>query len=100
MIDRIVLFKLRKEEATDEGRAAAAAETRAALAAVPGATEVRVGLPADEASTRSWDLSLLLRFESLAAMERYLQEPGFRSYFEETMRPRAECVKYWAFEVP
>ncbi len=99
MIDRIVLFKLKDAHANAAGRAAIADESRAALCAVPGAVQVRVGVPADEASTRSWDLSVLLRFEDLAAMEAYLQQPGFRAYFEDTMGPRTEVVKYWCFEV-
>ena len=99
MIDRIVLFKLTDAHAHADSRTRIAVESRAALAAVPGAREVRVGVPADEACARSWDLSVVLRFDDRASMARFLAHPGFVAWFDEAMAPRAEVVKYWAFEV-
>lgn len=98
MIDRITLFKFRQSGVDEASRARLAAETHASLSAAPGVQEVRVGVPADEASARSWDLSVVLRFEDLAAMERFLADPGFTAWFEGAMAPYTEVVKYWCFE--
>ncbi|MEM9067375.1 MAG: Dabb family protein [Myxococcota bacterium] len=98
MIDRIVLFKLNDEHANAAARAEIAAYSKAALAAIPGAIDVRVGLPADEASTKSWDLSIVVRFENLEAVKTYLTHPDHTAYVREYMRPRMVVVKYWNFE--
>ena len=99
MIDRIVLFKLKDEYANDDARAEIAAHSREALGLIPGLVEVRVGVPADEASTRSWDLSIVVRFADLEAMNAYVEHPDHMRYYEY-MVPRMEVVKYWAFDVP
>jgi len=100
MIDRIVLFKLKDEYATDESRAEIATYSRDALTDVPGPIEVRVGVPADEPSTRSWDLSIVVRFADLDGMDAFVKHPAHMRYYREYMVPRMEVVKYWAFDVP
>lgn len=100
MIDRIVLFKLKDEHATDTARAEIAAHSRDALKVVPGPLDIRVGVPADEASTKSWDLSIVIRFADLDAMNAFVRHADHMSYYREYMVPRMEVVKYWAFDVP
>lgn len=100
MIDRIVLFKLKEAYAHDAARREVAAHSRQVLASVPGVEEVRVGVPADAAAGKSWDLSVVVRFASLDAVEAYRVHPVHRAYVDEYMRPRMEVVKAWNFEVP
>lgn len=97
MIDRIVLFKLKDEYANDAARAEIAAHSREALGRVPGPTEVRVGVPADEPSTRSWDLSIVVRFADLDAMHAFVKHADHMTYYRDYMVPRMEVVKYWCF---
>lgn len=99
MIERIVLFKLRPEHATEAGRREIADHSRAVLTALPMVRSVTVGVPADEGSRRSWDISLVVRFDSSEEMRRYVDDPDHRAYVDEYMLPRAEVRKAWAFEV-
>jgi hypothetical protein len=100
MIERIVLFKLKAEHTHDAARREVAAHSREVLASVPGVEEVRVGTPADDAAEKSWDLSVVVRFASLEAVEAYRVHPTHRAYVDDYMRPRMEVVKAWNFEVP
>ncbi len=61
MIERIVLLKLRDELAHSEGRSAVARELASMFEGDSSA--VRVGLPADEAAEKSWDLCVTFSFE-------------------------------------
>ncbi|MFW5921255.1 MAG: Dabb family protein [Polyangiales bacterium] len=99
MIERIVLFKLSDEWATDEGRGEVAACSREVLAKVPGVRSLSVGVPADEAAARSWDLSIVLRFDSNDDVEKYRVHPDHRAYVDEYMKPKMEVVKAWNFDV-
>lgn len=99
MIERIVLIKLNDEHAHDAGRAAVAARSREILSALPDVTAVAVGVPADEPSLKSWDLSLTLRFESLEAVEAYRVHPSHRAYVDEYLKPRLLLIKAWNFDI-
>jgi hypothetical protein len=98
MIERIVLFKLKGEHANDAERRRVAEHSREVLAAIPGVESVSVGVPADPSAEKSWDLSLVVRFASLDAVEPYRVHPAHRRYVDEYMRPRMEVVKAWNFE--
>ncbi|MFW5925069.1 MAG: Dabb family protein [Myxococcota bacterium] len=99
MIDRIVLFKLKDEYANDAARWEVAAYSKDALASVPGVRSVSVGIPADDPSRKSWDLSIVVRFDSLEEVQAYLIHPDHRRYVDDYMRPRMEVVKAWNFEL-
>lgn len=99
MIERTVLMKLNDEHAHDAGRAEVAAHSREVLRGLPGVLEVAVGLPADEPSLKSWDLSLTLRFDSLASVEAYRVHPSHRAYVDEYLKPRLLLIKAWNFHI-
>jgi hypothetical protein len=99
MIQRVVVIKLKDGYANDEDRAAAAAYSREVLATVPGVLDISVGTPGDPATLRSWDLMLLLRFESIDAVERYRAHPVHRKYVDVFLKPMLEVIKVWNFEL-
>lgn len=98
MIDRYVFVKLTAEHANAAARAEVAAHTRAALAAVPGVQAVRVGVPADEAATASWDLSIVVSFARIEDVEPYRVHPLHRAYVDEYLAPRTVVIKAWNFD--
>lgn len=97
MIERIVLFKLKDEFCTDEARSEIAKHTREALSVLPGVKSISVGVPADAPSEKSWDLSIVLGFETLEAIDGYREHPDHRAYVDDYMRPRMEVIKAWNF---
>lgn len=99
MIERIVLFKLDAEHATDEARRAIAAHSKDVMRRVTGVQSVSVGLPADEASLRSWDLALVVRLASMDDLPAYAADPLHREYVDEYMAPKVAVRKAWNFEV-
>ena len=92
MIDRIVLYKLTDEYCTDAARAEIAAHAREVFAALPQVRDARVGLPADAEAKRSWDLSLVLRFDDLAAIEAYLPHPDHQAFAAQADRAHRAAV--------
>ena len=60
MVERIMLFKLVDASSRDE----VAALTLKSLAGLRLLEELSVGLPADEPSAKSWDLSVVMGFAS------------------------------------
>ncbi len=98
MIERIVLFKLRNEHATPEQRDEIARETRSRLARCAGVRGISVGMPADEATEKSWDLSVVLHFHALDDVDAFLQDVAQRDYLDDFMAPRMEVVKAWNFK--
>lgn len=90
MIDRVVLLKLRDELATPAGRAAIADE----LAARPEGLRAEIGLPADPASARSWDLALRFSFEHAAPLE----TPPPEAALVAALGDRLVLHKAWSFE--
>lgn len=99
MIERIVLFKLKDKYCNPEARAEIAERSRDALASMIGVRSVSVGVPADDASEKSWDLSLVLRFDSMERVKHFSTDPDHRAYVDKYMRPRMEVVKAWNFSV-
>jgi hypothetical protein len=98
MIERYVFVKLKPEHATLQGRAEVRARSRA-LAKVPGVRAVTVGEPADPSAAAAWDLSLVVRFDTLADVDAYLEHPGHEAYYEGFLEPRLQVIKAWNFEV-
>jgi hypothetical protein len=97
MIERIVLFKLKEEYCNDASRAEFVERTRADLGALKCVREVSVGVPADKASEASWDISIVVRFESMDEVQRYLDDPAHRAYVDEYAGPRIQVRKAWNF---
>jgi Stress responsive A/B Barrel Domain len=98
MVERYVFVKLKPEHATDAGRAEVRARSLA-LRTVPGVRSVVIGAPADPAALSAWDLSLIVRFDSLDDVERYLDDPGHADYYEGFLLERLQVIKAWNFEV-
>jgi hypothetical protein len=98
MVERHVYVKLKPEFAGDAARAEVHARSLA-LRDVPGVRDVTVGVPADDDALRAWDLSLIVRFDSLADVEVYLDDPGHEAYYENFLLERLQVIKAWNFEV-
>ncbi len=99
MIERIVLFKLKDEYCNDAARAEFAERTRTDLSALPQVRSVAVGVPADQASEASWDISIVVRFESMEHVEQYIVDPAHRAYVDHYATPRIEVRKAWNFRI-
>src|SRR5262245_55058241 len=98
MVERYVFVKLKAEHATDAMRAQIRARSRE-LANVPGVRGVVVGTPADAGALHAWDLSLTVRFDTLADVERYLDHPEHEKYYEGFLEPMVQVIKAWNFGV-
>lgn len=94
MVERIILFKL-EDPAT---RHEVAALSVAALQDLPEVEELSVGVPADAASEKSWDVSIVIGAHSLALLSNLLEGEAFKHYLEQTMKGRYQVVKAWSFE--
>jgi hypothetical protein len=96
LIERVVLVRLRPAFRTDA--ALVARQTREVLGEIPEVLEIRTGVPADERTRREWDVAILLRFEDLAAVERYRAGDVHRKYVDVYLRPMLERIRVWNFE--
>jgi len=99
MIERIVLFKLKEEYCNDAARAEFAERTRTDLSALPQVRGVTVGVPADEASEASWDISIVVRFDSMQDVQQYIVDPAHRAYVDHYAAPQIEVRKAWNFQI-
>ncbi len=97
VIERIVLFKLKDEHCNDAARAEFAERTRTDLSALERVRSVTVGVPADEASEASWDISIVVRFDSMEDVQQYIVDPAHRAYVDGYAMPRIEVRKAWNF---
>lgn len=93
MIDRIILFKLL--EGTE--KAQVVDQLKRELGALPGLVELRVGLPADAASAKSWDVSCVLRFRDQTDHDSALSSSAFTACLDESLAPRSAVIKAWSF---
>jgi stress responsive alpha/beta barrel protein len=99
MIERYVFFKLQDAYANPAARAEVAERTRQALGALAGVRGVTVGIPADAAAEAAWDVSVVVRFDTLAAADAYRVDPEHERFTVDYLRPRMAVVKAWNFEV-
>jgi hypothetical protein len=97
MIERIVLYKLKDEHCNASSRAEIADRTRVALRALQSVRDVSVGVPADEASEASWDISIVVQFDTMDDLRNYMVDPAHREYVDEYASPRIEVRKAWNF---
>jgi hypothetical protein len=93
MVERILLFKLNDSSTREE----VASLTLRALSGLRTLEELSVGLPADEPSAKSWDLSVVMGFATQEDLEAALESPFFHSYMQRDMEGRYEVVKAWNF---
>ncbi|MFT3923394.1 MAG: hypothetical protein QM778_12740 [Myxococcales bacterium] len=93
MVERIMLLKLNSEAE----RAELAKSVRDALIALDGVDEVSVGLPADAASAKSWDVSVVMLFVSEASQAITMASQGFTDLMAR-IGPQTQVVKAWSFE--
>ncbi|MCZ6806479.1 MAG: Dabb family protein [Deltaproteobacteria bacterium] len=93
MIERIVLFKLKGEYCNDRARAEIAERTRKDLGALKNVRSISVGRDAE----KSWDLSLVVRFDTLEDVDAYIADPEHRAYVDDYMHERIELIKAWNF---
>ncbi len=96
MVERYLFVKLTPELSTDEGRARCAREAHK-LSSAEGAGSVTVGLPADAAALAAWDLSLVLRFSSLAHADAFIASPAHKAFVEGVLGSMGRVVKAWSF---
>lgn len=97
MIERIVLFKLKGEYCNDRARAEIAERTRRDLGALKNVRSISVGVPADEPAEKSWDLSIVVRLDTLEDVAAYIADPEHRAYVDDYMHERIELIKAWNF---
>lgn len=97
-IDRYTFVRLSGDHATDAGRAAALAAIRDGLRTVPGLLRLTTGTPADDSAAR-WDLAVVARFASLAALQAALASPAWAAVIDEWLPTRAVVIKSWSFAV-
>ncbi|MCW5892740.1 MAG: Dabb family protein [bacterium] len=98
-IERYHFFKLKPAFATTAGRRETRDRLLAVLPGLPGVRGVVAGIPADDEALAAWDVSLVVRFDDLAAAATYRAAPGHRRFVDEFMVPRLEVKKSWNFEV-
>lgn len=99
MVERIVLFKFQQSHANPASRGEVATRARELLSAIPSVGALSVGIPADPPSEKSWDLSLVLRFETLEDVEAFRAHPAHREFVDVFLGSRLEVIKAWNFEV-
>jgi hypothetical protein len=95
MIARYCFVRLTSEHATEDGRRAVLMKLRTYLAGVPGLVRLTVGTPADESAAR-WDLSVVVRFGSLADLTAATATASWQRAFAE-LAVGAVVVKAWNF---
>ncbi len=93
MVDRILLFKLLDSTTRD----AVAALIQSELGNLQGLSQLRVGVPADEASAKSWDVSCVLSFRDLGDHDRALASLAFTTSMEQHLGTLSVVIKAWSF---
>jgi len=96
MFQRIALLKLDTDHATPDARASAAASLRSVLAR--GGFDASVGLPADDAAEKSWDVSLTVAFRTRAQLDAF-DSAAFLRDSSGLAAGAIAVIKGWSFEV-
>lgn len=91
MFERHILFKCHRTDAAAE----LARHTRSALG--HHTAVLWLGAPADEASTRSWDLALRATFATEAALGAWLTSAAVAQWQAEVAEPACVVIKAWSF---
>jgi hypothetical protein len=93
MVERIMLLKLVAGVSREE----VARLAQATLSALPALRELAVGLPSDEASEKSWDVSVIMRFATQAELDAALASSIFAQHMESELAGKTVVVKAWSF---
>lgn len=93
MVERIMLLKLEDSNQRSE----VAKFVRATLVAMSGIEDVSVGLPADVAAAKSWDVSVIMQFTSEATTTITLESEDFKAFLAQ-LDPKVQVIKAWNFE--
>jgi hypothetical protein len=93
-VERIMLLKLASGVSRDD----IARLSRHVLSALPALSELSVGLPSDGPSEKSWDVSLIMRFPSQAALDAALAGSVFQHYLDVELAGKCQVTKAWSFE--
>ena len=99
MIERYVFIKLREDHSSPAGRAEVVAEAERALSELPGVISMTAGLPADDHARAAWDVSLALRFSTLADADAYRHHPDHRRFVDDFLAPRLAVIKAWSMQL-
>ena len=97
MIERIVLFKLKPTHASPESRARFASALAEALR---GTLDASVGVPADAAAEKSWDLSVVVRHETLEVAQAFDPVAALSEASGVPAGDLVEVTKAWVFRQP
>jgi hypothetical protein len=95
MIEHVALFRL---HASVE-RSLFAAQVRIALSSLPGVVGLGVGLPADAAAEKSWDLLVTLRFANAREEAAALSSDVYLRCWKDLLEPSSQVSKRWSFEL-
>lgn len=95
MFHRIALFKLTDANATDATRSQVVRALRAALD--QRGYEASVGIPADEASSKSWDLSMVVKARTVELAHAFDPSAFLRDH-GALPDDAVAVVKTWVFE--
>lgn len=97
MIERIVLFKLKPTHASPESRARFASALAEALR---GRLDASVGVPADAAAEKSWDLSIVVRLPTLELAQAFDPVGALSDASGVPASDLVEVTKSWVFRQP
>lgn len=96
MLIQTVYLQLAEDHRTVDARARVANETRAALSGLPHLRGMHVAVPADEASSKGWDLALHLRFDDADGVAAFEGVSAFLAWRREAP---VNFEKKWVWEI-
>jgi len=99
MIERIVLLKLESDHRSADAVRRIIDESRRVLPTLPGVVSAHVGRAADDRTESSWDVSLVVRFNTLKDIPPYAQHADHRTYVDDFLKPRVESIVAFNFEL-
>jgi hypothetical protein len=99
MIEHLHLAKLHPDRCHDAGRDEAAREARELLSPLPGLHSLHVGLPADAASLKSWDVAIIARFAGPAHADAFAQDARYQAWLTVALPKHAQVIKHWRFQL-
>jgi hypothetical protein len=99
MIQRIQIYKLDEANSVPAVRDHRAQVLAQELASVRGAITAHVGFPADAASARSWDVSVVMTFADLLSADTFLSSGAYRDALSRALGPAVVVEKGWTFQV-
>ncbi len=92
MFSRIMLLKLHDASLRQQQ-----AQQLASWLKARGLHDFALGLPADAAAEKSWDLSLVLRFADAQSLNEALGGDAFHKALEAQLAGNVQVLKAWSF---